>query len=108
MSSFNQSAYRQSSGNRAGVQALRALLQNRSPLAADIARAGGFSAQYAHQVLSGARPASVRFIEAARTVGFPVDLLWPDYRAEATEVTELEPRRLPSPDPNATGGPSSD
>jgi hypothetical protein len=76
MTGVKQTAYRPSS-NRQGVQALRVLLEQRSPRPVDLARAGGFSPQYVHQVLSGLRPASARFIEAARALGFPVDLIWP-------------------------------
>ncbi len=76
MTHSKQKAYFPSS-SRAGAQALRALLEKRPPRAIDIARAGGFSPQYVHQVLRGDRPPSARFVEATRSLGFPVDLIWP-------------------------------
>jgi transcriptional regulator with XRE-family HTH domain len=42
---------------------------------ADLARAAGCSHQYVSAVLAGRKPPSARLLEAARTLGLPVDVI---------------------------------
>jgi transcriptional regulator with XRE-family HTH domain len=51
---------------------IRAYLQRRPPTAAEIARAGGFSRQYAWRVLAGRELPSKRFLTACEELGVPV------------------------------------
>jgi transcriptional regulator with XRE-family HTH domain len=51
---------------------IRAFLEDRPPTAAEIARAGGFSRQYAWRVLAGREAPSRRFLAACEELGVPV------------------------------------
>lgn len=57
----------------AGVK-LRAWMEPRVR-ASDLAREGGFRPSYVSAVLAGRKPPSERFLEAARHLGVPVDLI---------------------------------
>ena len=48
------------------------LLEKKPPTAAEIAREGGFTRQYAWRVLDGRERPSKRFIEACERLGIPV------------------------------------
>lgn len=55
---------------------LLAMIERTTPRPIDIARAGDFSRQYVSDVLAGRKRASQKFIEACRSLGLPVELIW--------------------------------
>jgi hypothetical protein len=69
------SEYETKQGRRGGPM-LKVLLENKTPRPIDIARAGDFSRSYVCDVLNGRKPASRRFIAAARAVGLPVEVVF--------------------------------